>query len=168
MSTRFRDPVTLVHNAMRESGTRRGTTRYASINNQMGKTLSRRDDLESICYILIRFLRGSLPWENLPVDPAQEKSHRKVREIKINMPISTLCSGIPEEFAQLLHYARSLKFDEAPNLDYWKEKFHALYVRHGYDQEVIYLHYNERRSICLVFCVLLLLLLCVWHHFLLF
>ena len=52
----FRDP-----NISRERESR-GVSVYGSINGMLGIQKSRRDEMEQIGYILIKFLRGNLPW----------------------------------------------------------------------------------------------------------
>jgi hypothetical protein len=45
----------------------RGTFRYASVHAHLGRTGSRRDDLESLAYTLVFLLRGCLPWQGYQV-----------------------------------------------------------------------------------------------------
>ncbi|KAG1723197.1 casein kinase I isoform delta [Suillus occidentalis] len=89
-----------------------GTPAFASINNHLGVDPGRRDDLESLTYMLIYLLRGSLPW--LTSDH-EKLSSTSILERKVNTTIEVLCNGIPVEFASVLIYTRSLAFSEDPD-----------------------------------------------------
>ena len=96
-----------------------GSYRYCSIRTHKGIELSRRDDLESIGYMLIFFLKGSLPWQGLKSTNIDKKQHIKnIYEVKRNTSIDELCSDIPIEFLKYIKYVRVLRFNQKPNYNY--------------------------------------------------
>jgi hypothetical protein len=98
-----------------------GTTQFASINAHLGIELSRRDDIESLAYILVYFMHGSLPWQG-----SQGGRQSFVQKKKQNMLVDVICKGLPKEFEHLLKYARALKFSERPDYHYLRELFSNL------------------------------------------
>ena len=111
-----------------------GTARYASIATHKGMEQSRRDDLEAIAYILISFLKGSLPWQGISGDNPKEK-RIEIGKKKMEISISDLCSGIPSQFATFLSSVRSLEFEEIPDYSYYKSLFKELFISEGYEYD---------------------------------
>lgn len=137
LAKRYRHPKTHAHMPYRENKHLTGTPRYASINNHLGIEQSRRDDLESVGYVLMYFLRGSLPWQGLHANTKKQK-YKKIMEKKIAVSYEVLCKGFPEEFLVYFEYCRALRFDDKPDYGYLRKMFQELLIRLGYSHDNIY------------------------------
>jgi len=109
-----------------------GTARYASISAHIGHEQSRKDDLESIGYILIYLFRGSLPWQGIKHKDKKEK-YRLMCEKKQSMTEEELCQQLPKEFLVYLKYVKSLEFDEKPYYTALIRMFQKLYDSKKYE-----------------------------------
>uniref|UniRef100_A0A914CLQ1 non-specific serine/threonine protein kinase n=1 Tax=Acrobeloides nanus TaxID=290746 RepID=A0A914CLQ1_9BILA len=136
LAKKYRDSHTRAHIPFRDKKNLTGTARYASINAHLGIEQSRRDDLESLGYVLMYFNRGSLPWQGLKAANKKQK-YEKIREKKLSTTVGALCSGYPAEFAMFLNYVRGLRFDEAPDYMYLRQLFRLLFrtLNHQYDYQ---------------------------------
>lgn len=137
LAKKYRDPKTHQHIPYRENKNLTGTARYASINTHLGIEQSRRDDLESLGYVLMYFNRGSLPWQGLKGQVKKQK-YEKISDKKMSTPVETLCKGFPGEFATFLNYARSLRFDDKPDYQYLRKLLRDLFMREGYKYDAIF------------------------------
>ncbi|KAH7120106.1 putative casein kinase I [Dactylonectria estremocensis] len=137
LAKKYRDPKTHFHIPYRESKNLIGTARYASINTHLGVEQSRRDDMESLGYVMLYFCRGSLPWQGLKAATKKQKYDR-IMEKKMTTPTEVLCRGFPNEFAIYLNYTRSLRFDDKPDYSYLRKIFRDLFLRHGFQYDYVF------------------------------
>jgi len=139
LAKKYRDNRTRQHIPYREDKNLTGTARYASINAHLGIEQSRRDDMESLGYVLMYFNRGCLPWQGLKVGGNQaatkKQKYEKISEKKMSTPVEILCKGYASEFAMYLNYCRGLRFEEAPDYMYLRQLFRILFrtLNHQYD-----------------------------------
>ncbi|PFH46532.1 hypothetical protein AMATHDRAFT_154561 [Amanita thiersii Skay4041] len=166
LAKKYRDTRTLVHIPYKKGeGHGVGTSLFAAINTHIGIESSRRDDLESLAYMLIYFLRGTLPWRKIraPHTPPmltapasegngglsdrQEQQNNNynpvsatwdlIRDAKISAePLLTL--GLPPEFDILYRYARGLEFDDLPDYEGLRRLFQGLGERVGIDYDGVF------------------------------
>ncbi|XP_078166587.1 casein kinase 1-like protein 10 [Carex rostrata] len=134
LAKKYRDLQTHKHIPYRENKNLTGTARYASVNTHLGVEQSRRDDLESLGYVLMYFLRGSLPWQGLKAGTKKQK-YDKISEKKMLTPVEVLCKNYPSEFTSYFHYCRSLRFEDKPDYSYLKRLFRDLFIREGYQYD---------------------------------
>ena len=134
LSKKFKDAKTHQHIPYKENKNLTGTARYASLNAHLGIEQSRRDDLESIGYILVYFMNGSLPWQSLQANNRSER-YSKICEMKLKIPVEQLCFGLPAEFTSYLNYCRSLRFEDRPDYSHLRKMFKELLVKEGHEYD---------------------------------
>ncbi|RDB22353.1 Casein kinase I isoform delta [Hypsizygus marmoreus] len=163
LAKKFRDSRTSNHIPYKQDGYHGvGTSLFAAINTHFGVESSRRDDLESLAYMLIYFLRGTLPWRKIrapqsppsapsptpsnlhPASPIPPQHYNPVsatwdliRDAKLEAePLLTL--GLPPEFDVLYRYARGLEFDDLPDYEGLRQLFRGLAERVGVAYDGVY------------------------------
>ncbi len=114
-----------------------GTARYASLNVHRGYTPSRRDDLESIGYVLLYLLLGKLPWQSIKCNDKEER-YLLIGEKKASVSLWQHFSNVACEFILYLNYCQKLEYDEDPDYNYLRNIFINLYKHHGYPADNVY------------------------------
>lgn len=97
-----------------------------SLNRLLKKVPSRRDDLESLAYTLIKLRSGRLPWtyiynKKLSFDL---KNEEVIKEKKKSAEV--ICQGIEKEFQMFLEDVRKLGFSEKPPYSKYIDLFFRL------------------------------------------
>ena len=137
LSKNFMNNNTFQHNDYKRCKQFTGSFRYCSIKNHKGIEQSRRDDLESIGYMLLYFLKGRLPWQGMIADSKKEKM-KKIYNKKVDTDIKKLCKDCPEEFITYLKYCKRLRYSEKPDYRYLKQIFKNLFKKHNFKYDYKY------------------------------
>ena len=137
LAKRYKDHRSGAHITYRDGKSLTGTARYASVSTHLGIEQSRRDDLEGLAYVMIYFLKGSLPWQGLRAHNKREK-YARIMQAKIDTTPEVLCQRLPGEILNLLNYAKALKFAEKPDYMHLKKQLKELFFRENYQYDNIY------------------------------
>ena len=122
---KYRSSKTGQHIPPKNLGKFTGTSRYASVYAMAGNEQSRRDDIESIGYMIIYFMKKKLPWQGIRGNSYKECYH-KLFLMKKHMDLEILCRGLPKEVLEYMKYAKNLKFEQEPNYKYLKNLFQII------------------------------------------
>lgn len=98
-----------------------GTPTFMSISQQLGHQVSRRDDLESLGYLMLFMLNGSLPWKH--VSGSGKDRFQNILTVKQETTVDEMCEGLPHQYTEYFNYAFELAFQEEPNYDYLRGLF---------------------------------------------
>lgn len=128
LAKRYRDHVTKQHLPYREGKHLTGTARYASVHTHLGIEQSRRDDLESLGYVLVYLFKGSLPWQGIRVANKKQK-YAKIRDRKQNISLRELCKDMPSQMVEYFRYVRRLEFEDRPDYSYLRSLFRKALER---------------------------------------
>ena len=125
LSKKYRSDRTKNHIQFSITKTMTGTARYASTNALSGLQLSRRDDLESLSYIILYFLTKKLPWQGIEAKTLVQR-YKKIYIKKMELEKWEKFILLPKQIQDFVKYCRSLKFAQAPNYKKMRDYFYDL------------------------------------------
>ena len=128
LAKKYRSSKTLKQIKMVKHSKLTGTARYASINALKGFEQSRRDDMESLGYVLAYLIRGTLPWQGIAAKTKEEK-YAKILNKKINISTEKLLKNEPQELIEYIKYCKDLKYEEEPDYKYLSGLFNKIIIK---------------------------------------
>lgn len=136
-----------------------------------GSDISRRDDLESVGYVLMYLHKGVLPWQGIKGGSAKEK-YEKIGQKKISTSLEELCKDFPRNFCNAFYdslaafldymkYTRSLRYEESPDYNHLKNLFRKVAEEHHYALDSVFdwMVFTSRGKVSVggsLFCVCLI------------
>ena len=138
LSKKYRSSTTNKHIRFGFTGKLTGTVRFASANALRGGEQSRRDDIESIGYMLVYFMKKKLPWQGVTGTRKMER-YLKIYKMKKNTTPEELCNGLPPEMTEYMRYAKKLEFEQQPDYKYLRKLFGKMLKRiHNTNYQLVF------------------------------
>jgi len=119
---------------------------YLGISTHQGCEQSRRDDLESLIYILIYLSKGELPWMGIKTNDKRKK-YELIAMKKMNITSRELFHNLPKQYLIIYNYIRSLKFNEKPDYIYIRSQIRLIFLKYNYKYDYIYDWYHLAKRI---------------------
>ncbi len=95
---------------------------------------SKRDDLESLCYVLMYFIRGFLPSQGLKANSKKQK-YEQIMDCKMSTSTEQLCKRYATELRSYFEFCRSLRFEDRPDYAYLKQLFKEPFYGKGFQYD---------------------------------
>jgi serine/threonine protein kinase len=137
LAKKYRSSKTKKHFNFKQGNKLIGNARYSSINAIEGGTQSRRDDLESLGYVLLYLLLGRLPWQG-HLSHSKEDKYYKIKQIKKSTSAEELCQGLPSQFQEYVKYTRNLEYESDPDYNYLKNLFLTVLKQYNWEFDYYY------------------------------
>ena len=138
LSKKYRSSNSGKHIRFGFTGKLTGTVRFASANALRGGEQSRRDDIESIGYMMVYFMKKKLPWQGVTGARKMER-YLKIYKLKKNTTPEVLCEGLPPEMTEYMKYAKKLEFEQEPNYNYLRKLFNRMLKRvHNTNEQLVF------------------------------
>ena len=143
ISKKYRSDRTKNHIKFSITKTMCGTARYASMNALSGLQLSRRDDLESLSYMILYFLTKKLPWQGITAKSLAIR-YKKIYEKKAELEKWDKFLNLPIQIQKFIKYCRNLGFAEDPNYKMMKNFFYDLMKEYNYTDDKNFSWINDK------------------------
>ena len=103
------------HSLLEKTHRFKGTWAFCSLRTARKQVQSRRDDLESLLYLLMYLMDVELPWTQQHLTVQERKL--LMREKKSKSSYSDLYAYVPHPYHKYLRHIEDLSFEERPDYD---------------------------------------------------
>ena len=122
-----------------------GSLLFLSMNTFKGIEQTRKDELESLGFVIIYLFNGSLPWSEIKFNTIYE-GLTKIYAIRKKVSIENICSNMPKEFNIYMNYVNNLKYEQCPNYEYLRNLFLNILKKIGDANEQLFSWVDKRRK----------------------